>query len=256
MTTVMMNSFAAFALLDAPRPLDLEGLAEALKARRPRLAAGISAHKTPGAHLRIAGSAVAVTPVPAPIEGLKLEKGAPPRLVRHQAHVAAATLATSGDARQDALALSYVMAELCRRMGARGVYWPTSGAFAPADHFVAKTESEDSWPTDVWLRISVRPQPMHGDPRRTGYGVSTQGLRPFFGYELDMPAWAESAGVERAARRATQVATYLLAKGGGVNDGDMLDFGEPDWRLRARMVRQGAIASLRLLPEARSVGAA
>ncbi|MDD2867917.1 hypothetical protein [Neomegalonema sp.] len=251
MTHATTHSFAAFALLDAPKPLDLSALAEALKRRRPALAQGISAESAPAWHLRIGGGAVAVTPVAAPIAGLKLGPGAPAKLIRHQAHVVAATLSSSGDSRQDALMLSYVMAELCRQQGARGVYWPTSGAFAPADHFVEKTEAADSWPTDIWLRISVLAQPMREDPRRTGYGVRTQGLLPFFGYELDMPAWKESAGVDRAARRAAQVASYLFAKGGGVQDGDTLDFGEPAWRLRARLVRQGAAASLRLVPEAR-----
>lgn len=245
----MTSSFAAFALLDAPRPLDLEGLAEALKARRPKLAAGISAHAKPGAHLRIAGGAVAVTPVAAPVKGLKLQAGAPARLIRHQAHVAAATLESCGDSRQDALALSYVMAELCRRMGARGVYWPTSGGFAPADHFIAKTEAEDSWPTDVWLSFLVRHEPMRENPDRRGYGVRTQGMHPFFGYELDMPASQVWPGVDRAARRAVQVASYLFARGGVIKDGDMLDFGE-DKPLRAQIVRRGPAASLTLSPMA------
>lgn len=246
----MTGTFAAFALLEAPKPLDLPALAEALKLRRPELAEGIAAHVgAPGAHLRILGGAVAVTPVDKPIAGLKLGAGAPPRLMRHQAHVAAATLVSCGDSRQDALALSYVMAELCRQMGARGVYWPTSGAFAPADLFVEKAEAANSWPTDVWLRFSVHSEPLPEDPRRTGYGVRTQGLRPFFGYELDLPASVEASGVDRAARRAMQVATYLLAKNGGIQDGDTVDFGEAR-RLRAQIVRHGLAASLTLRPEA------
>jgi hypothetical protein len=245
-TVPELKSVVQMILLAAPQRLDPNALQQSLA--RELDDATIKVQASPG---RQAGSSAmvswgdtvyAVISIDQPIPtdtfetalriSYQLEGG--DRLIdAHRAHLIVSPISGAKDTDQaiaNAIGVMRLSAALTGQAKVLGYYWSNAQVLTdPAGYAEAVARAEaalaahqagqaDAWsgvPLNLWLGMHLIP-----DQKVQGYGVTSEGLRSFTGFEIAIaPYRIEAAAV---ARHLFNIAGYLLGSGARFNDGDTL----------------------------------
>jgi len=162
----------------------------------------------------------------------------------HQAHLIVSPISgakTTDQAIGNAIGVMRLSAALTGQAKVLGYYWSSAQVLTdPAGYAEALDRAQaalaahqagqpDAWsgvPLNLWLGMHLIP-----DQQAQGYGVTSEGLRSFTGFEIAIaPYRVEAAEV---ARHLFNITGYLLGSGARFNDGDTLGISASE-QFRAR----------------------
>jgi hypothetical protein len=247
--------FMAMIPLARPTPISLEMLIAAARRRFPDYkgeiaAPGGAAPSAENSHLLLVGGGMMAlmsvdAPMPpgaldGPVAGAEFTwPQARATVADHKAHVIVASMADAKDWRA-ALARATDVSVIAAAIGdvapAMGAIWCAADLIAPMEKFQEAVASALAGkpPVDSWVRINLfKAATENGQP---GIGVTTAGLVPFIGREIEFrPARLHPAV---AAQRVLGTAAYLLASGPVLEHGHTLGVSQAE-AIRVRHVERG-----------------
>lgn len=178
--------------------------------------------------IELNGIKMAVMAIPQPAPGFSSYQSDGPNLLwpsveadlaRHNAHV---SVVAGGEVEgRDlciafATAVTFVSAAILALSKPIGVYWPAGENFVTADTFIDAAEGfarGEGPPVLAWIRL-------YAGQDKDGIALSTHGLRPFAGRELDFAPSKRQLG--ELMQYALSISHYLVSSGTAFRDGETI----------------------------------
>lgn len=233
------DTFLSFVLLKELRPLAPAALISAVNAKLGEVGAQAVIESAAGDAgpivINIVGRRFTILVVNKPVptrdlqESIALERSwrdVDASVAQHTAHIIVAPMdkpSSHSAAVSSAIFTTLLAASIAELEPAIGIWWSTGAKLMEATAFVQQASgiANKRIPILAWLQLVFLAAP---DGR--GTAIVTIGLRPFIGRELE---WQPSpAPAEVAAKRVLGVASYLIANGLVVKDGETIGLSEEE----------------------------
>lgn len=167
------------------------------------------------------------------------------RLTRNASYICVDVGARSSDAAdlfRAARLCSCLAAVFAKLPVALAVYWETADHFLSPETVVNMADKavSDEWPVDQWIGANLGTDSSDRSGRDLKAGV-TNGLRPFKGFELSLPAAPMELDAVYSFLMGTSLAT--LALGAEFTDGDTMGTDDnPDFKYKLRVAPAGTFS--------------